>query len=46
MKTLTVAVGMIVMTVNVDVEDGLTNGGTGEVKFVDYRMEKTNRPLF
>ena len=45
MKLLTVAVGMIyVMTVNVDVEDGLTNGSTGVVKFIEYRMEGTNRP--
>ena len=45
MKLLTVAVGMIyVMTVNVDVEDGLTNGSTGIVKLIEYRMEGTNRP--
>ena len=45
MKLLTVAVGMIyVMTVNVDVEDGLTNGSTGIVKLIEYRMEETNRP--
>ena len=45
MKLLTVAVGMIyVMTVNVDVEDGLTNGSTGVVKLIEYRMEGTNRP--
>ena len=45
MKLLTVAVGMIyVMTVNVDVEDGLTNGSTGIVKLIEYRMKETNRP--
>ena len=44
MKSLTLVVGMIVvMTVNVDVEDGLTNGATGVVKHIDYRMEGTNR---
>ena len=45
MKSLTLVVGMIVViTVNVDVEDGLTNGATGVVKHIDYRMEGTNRP--
>ena len=46
LKVLTVAVGMIyVMTVNVDVEDGLTNGSPGIVKYIEYRMlEQTNRP--
>ena len=45
MNSLTVVVGMIVvMTANVDVEDGLTNGATGVVKYIDYRMERTNRP--
>ena len=44
MKSLTVVVGMIVvMTANVDVEDGLTNGATGVVKYIDYRMERANR---
>ena len=44
MKSLTVVVGMIVvMTANVDVEDGLTNGASGAVKYIDYRMEGTNR---
>ena len=33
-----------VMTVNVSVEDGLTNDATGVVKFIDYRMQGTNRP--
>ena len=31
-------------TANVDVEDGLTNGATGVVKQIDFRMEGTNRP--
>ena len=39
MKSLTLVVGMIVThTANVDVEDGLTNGATGVVKYIDYRM--------
>ena len=45
MKSLTVVVGMIVVhTANVDVDDGLTNGATGVVKHIDFRMEGTNRP--
>ena len=45
MKSLTVVVGMIVVhTAYVDVEDGLTNGATGVVKQIDFRMEGTNRP--
>ena len=45
MKSLTVVVGMIVVhTANVDVEDGLTNGATGVVKQIDFRMAGTNRP--
>ena len=45
MKSLTVVIGMIVVhTANVDVEDGLTNGATGVVKHIDFRMEGTNRP--
>ena len=44
MKTLTLVVVMIVvMTANVDVEDGLTNGATGVVKLIDYRMKGTIR---
>ena len=44
MKSLTLVVGMIVVhTANVDVEDGLTNDATGIVKYIDYRMEETNR---
>ena len=31
-------------TANVDVDDGLTNGATGVVKHIDFRMEGTNRP--
>ena len=45
MKSLTSVVGMIVAhTANVDVEDGLTNGATGVVKNIDYRVKETNRP--
>ena len=45
MKSLTVVVGMIVViTANVVIEDGLTNGASGVVKYIDYRMEETNRP--
>ena len=45
MKSLTGVVGMIVVhTANVDVDDGLTNGATGVVKHIDFRMEGTNRP--
>ena len=45
MKSLTVVVGMIVVhTKNVYVEDGLTNGATGVVKHIDFRMEGRNRP--
>ena len=29
---------------NVDVEDGVTNGATGLMKYIDYRMEETNCP--
>ena len=44
MKSLTVVVGIIVVhTANADVEDGLTNGATGVVKQIDFRMEGTNR---
>ena len=44
-KFLTVAVGMkYVMSVNVNVEDSLTNGATGVVKFVEYKIEGSNRP--
>ena len=35
---------IVVHTANVDVEDGLTNGATGVVKQIDFRMEETNRP--
>ena len=45
MKSLTVVVGMIVVhTANVDIEDGFTNGATGVVKQIDFRLEGTNRP--
>ena len=44
-KLLTVAVGMIYdITVNVNVADGLTNGSTCVVKFIEYKMEGTDRP--
>ena len=33
-----------VMSVNVNVEDGLTHGATGEVKFIEYKIEGSNRP--
>ena len=32
------------MSVNVNVEDGLTNGATGVFKFVEYIIEDSNRP--
>ena len=35
---------IVVHTANVDAEDGLTNGATGVVKQIDFRMEGTNRP--
>lgn len=42
---LTVAVGMLYdITVNVDVEDGLTNGSSCIVKYIENRMANTNRP--
>ena len=45
MKSLTFVVRMIVViTENVDVEDGLTNGATVVVKHIDYRTEGTNLP--
>ena len=45
MNSLAVVIGMIVVhTANVDVEDGLTNGATGVVKHIDFKMEGTNRP--
>lgn len=38
-KFLIVTLGMIyVLTVNVDVADGLKNGCTGVVKLIEYRM--------
>ena len=44
-RFLTVVVGMkYVMSVNVNVEDGLTNRATGVVKFVEYKIEGSNRP--
>ena len=32
------------LSLNVDVEDGLTNGATGVMKHTDYRMEVKDRP--
>ena len=44
-KNLTVAVGMIYdIAVNVNVEDGLTNGSTCELKYIECKMRETNRP--
>ena len=43
MNFLRVVAGkIVVMTANVDVQDGLTNGATGVVKLIDYSMEGTN----
>ena len=33
-----------VMSVNVNVKDSLTNGATGVGKFVEYKIEDSNRP--
>ena len=44
-KVLTVKVGMKCnISVNVNVEDGLANRTTGEVKFREYKIEGINRP--
>ena len=44
-KVLTVKVGMKYnISVNVNVEDGLANGTTGKVKFIEYKIEGSNRP--
>ena len=44
-KVLTVKVGMKYnISVNVNVEDGLANGATGKVKFIEYKIEGSNRP--
>ena len=44
-KVLTVKVGMKYnISVNVNVEDGLANGATGKVKFVEYKIEGSNHP--
>ena len=41
---LTVKVGMkYSVSVNVNVEDGLANGATGKVKFIEYKIEGSNR---
>ena len=42
---MTIAVGMIYyLTVNVSVQDGLTNGSTCAVEHIEYKLEETNRP--
>ena len=39
-KVLTVKVGMKYnISVNVNVEDGLANGTTGKVKFIEYKLK-------
>ena len=44
-KVLTVKVGMKYnISVNVNVEDGLANGATGKVKFIEYTIEGSNHP--
>ena len=44
-KVLTVKVGMKYnISVNVNVEDGLANGATGKAKFIEYKIEGSNRP--
>ena len=44
-KVLTVKVGMkYSVPVNVNVEDGLANGTTGKVKFIEYKILGSNRP--
>ena len=44
-KVLTVKVGMKYnISVNVNVEDGLANGATGKVKFIEYKIEGSNHP--
>ena len=38
-KMLSVKVGIkYTVSVNVNVEDGLTNGATGKVKFIEYKI--------
>ena len=32
------------MTGNADIEDDITNGASGVVKYIEYRMEGSNRP--
>ena len=44
-KVLTVKVRMKYnISVNVNVEDGLANGTTGKVKFIEYKIVGSNRP--
>lgn len=32
------------LTVNINTEDGLANGASGVVKFIEYKQQETNRP--
>ncbi|XP_060561861.1 uncharacterized protein LOC132721554 [Ruditapes philippinarum] len=42
---VTVVIGMIYdLTVNIDTEDGLTNGASCVVKHIEYKQTETNRP--
>ncbi|MCG8076810.1 MAG: AAA family ATPase [Candidatus Thiodiazotropha taylori] len=44
-KLLKMAVGMVYdITVNINVEDGLTNGSTCVAKYIEHKMEATDRP--
>ena len=44
-KVLSVKSGMkYIVSVNVNVEDSLTNRATGRVKFIEYKIEGNNRP--
>ena len=43
--SVTVVVNMIYdLTVNINTEDGLANGASGVVKFIEYKQRETNRP--
>ncbi len=43
--SLTIVIGMIYdLTVNIDTEDGLTNGASCVVKYIDYKQVETTRP--
>ena len=44
-SSLTVVVNMIYdLTVNINIEDGLANGASCTVKFIEYKISETNRP--